>query len=97
MHAVHICLALVDGYKGLLDAAFSHPKGLHLRTVQHQARFIFFFHKIIVKYLFIIRNKLLRFLCHIYLHAEAFYAEARALNLQFGAAITGFATLQRKS
>ena len=34
---------------------------------------------------------------HIYLHAEAFYAEARAPNLQFGAAITGFATLRRKS
>ncbi len=34
---------------------------------------------------------------HFYLHAEAFYAEARAPNLQFGAAITGFATLRRKS
>src|SRR5699024_3192193 len=34
---------------------------------------------------------------HFFLHAEAFYAEARAPNLQFGAAITGFATLRRKS
>ena len=34
---------------------------------------------------------------HVSLHAEAFYAEARAPNLQFGAAITGFATLRRKS
>jgi len=34
---------------------------------------------------------------HLSLHAEAFYDEARAPDLQLGAAITGFATLQRKS
>ena len=49
MHSIYEYFALIYGDKCLLDAAFTHTEWFYLRSVQHQAGFIFLFHEIIMK------------------------------------------------
>ena len=48
---------MVDGDKGLFDAAFAHAQGFDLRAVEGDARFIFFIYKIIVVRFLVVGNE----------------------------------------
>ena len=58
VHVVDIYFAVLNANERLLHATLTHTDGLHFRTDERNAGFVFFFDKILVICLFIVRYQL---------------------------------------